>query len=96
MSNLWLGEVDTGSFLGLTVGLESDGLRGNETSGVGRSKVVNGVHAAELGVVQLAGLRAATKDGNGALEASDADLTVNVVLTSGDGLLDELALWGEV
>lgn len=93
---LRLAQVDASGLLGLTIGLEADGLGGDEAGRVGGLEVGERVHAGELLAVELAGLGAAAEDAREALVAAESDLAVDVVLGGEDALLDELALGREV
>lgn len=82
--------------LGLTVLLQADSGDGDETSSLSGREVTNLVHARLGHVVQLLGLGRATKHGDSALVGTATDLTVDGLLGSGDGRLQELTLGREV
>lgn len=73
-----------------------DGADGNETGGVGRLEVLEGVHGSLLGIVQLLGAAGATKDVRATLVEAHTDLTVDALLTELQTVLDELTLGAEV
>lgn len=86
----------TSLLLGAAKLLQPDSLYRNETSGILRNERSNLVHRGLLHIVELRSLRAATEDLERALVDAAADGTVDGLLGSNDGLLEELTLRREV
>jgi len=75
---------------------ESLTLNGDEASGSLRAESTNLIHRALTSIIQLLGLRASSKHNEASLVNSASDLSVDILLTGNDRLLQELTLGWEV
>lgn len=82
--------------LGRAVLLQTDGLDGNEATGVLRAEALESIHASLLLTVQVAVGGRAGKDVSCSLVHHHVDCAIHVLLAVDDGVFEELTLGGEV